>query len=323
MAVEILKEKNRSAVQELVLGATSENGGTRTKTITVGGDSALPFHQFEGATPNRPVVAMEVQDIKPEWNDAVLKYFADVADKPGAWAKKCVEEYGADLIYLKLDGAHPDGANRSVEQCVATVKEVLAAVGVPLIVVGCENEEKDHEVMTAVAEAAAGENLLLGFAETDNYKSLTAACMVHKHNIIARSPLDINMCKQLNILISEMNLALNRIVIDPSIGGLGYGIEYAYSILERARLGALQGDKMLSMPIIATVGFEAWKTKEAGASEADYPEWGPQEERGIMWESTTASALLQAGAHILLMRHPKSVEIVKKQIEQLMVSNAY
>lgn len=323
MAVEIFKEKNRSAVLEVVLGATREQGGTRTHTITVGGDSALPFYHFEGEIPNRPVVAMEVQDIVPEWNNALIKNFADVIDKPGLWAKKCVEEYGADLVYLKLDGAHPDGANRSVSECVQTVQEVLASVGVPLIVVGCEEADKDKELMEAVAEAAAGENLLLGCAETDNYKSLTAVCMVHKHNIIARSPLDINMCKQLNILISEMNLPLHKIVIDPSIGGLGYGIEYAYSILERARIGALQGDKMLSMPVIATVGYEAWRTKEATASTQEFPEWGDQEERGILWEATTASALLQAGVHILLMRHPKAVALVKKQIDQLMVSNKY
>lgn len=323
MALEIVKEKNRSAVLEVTLGATKEQGGTRTHTITVGGDAALPFHHFEGQIVNKPVVAMEVQDIVPDWSEAVTKPFADVIDKPGLWAKKCVEEYGADLIYLKLDGAHPDGQNRSVADCVATVKEVLASVGVPLIVVGCEEANKDRELMEAIAEAASGENLLLGNAETDNYKSLTAVCMVHKHSIIARSPLDINMCKQLNILISDMNLPLNKIIIDPSIGGLGYGIEYAYSILERARLGALQGDKMLSMPVIATVGYEAWRAKEATASAGEFPEWGEQEERGILWEAATASALMQAGVHIILMRHPQAVALVKKQIDDLMQANNY
>lgn len=323
MPVDILKEKSRAKVQELVLGATPAEGGTRSHSLKVGGDSSLPFHHFEGEVPNRPLVAMEVVDIVPQWNPVLLKYFEDVAGNPGAWAKKCVETFGADLIYLKLDGADPEGANRSVEECVATVKEVLAAVGVPLIVVGCDNEEKDREVLTAVAEATAGEKLLLGNAEMDNYKSLTAACMVHKHSIIARSPLDINICKQLNILINEMNLPLERIAIDPSIGGLGYGIEYAYSIMERARLGALQGDKMLSMPIICTVGYEAWRAKEANAPVEEIPGWGNQEERGILWETTTAAALLNAGGHIMLMRHPKSVELTKKNIDQLMVSNKY
>jgi len=322
MAVQILRERSRGSVQKIILGATKEEGGTRKYTIVVGGDTALPFHHFEGEIAS-PVIAMEVQDIAPDWPDALKDCFGDVINEPGRWAQKCVTEYGADLIYLKLDGADPGGANHSTDRCVATVKEVLQAVGVPLIVVGCEVVEKDHEVLEAVAEVASGENLLLGNAEQDNYKSLTAACMVHKHNIIARSPLDINICKQLNILINEMNLGVNRIVIDPSIGGLGYGIEYAYSIMERIRLGALQGDKMLSMPVLCTVGSEAWRTKEACAPVTDYPGWGRELERGILWEAITAMAMIQAGAHILLMRHPEAVARVKESIDQLMSDNSY
>ncbi|MGI9953290.1 CO dehydrogenase/acetyl-CoA synthase subunit delta [Moorellaceae bacterium AZ2] len=323
MPVQILKEKSRAAVQTVTLGATPEQGGTRSHTVTIGGDAALPFHHFEGEIPCRPVVAMEVQDIEPEWPEPLKSCFAGVMKEPGRWAEKCVKEYGADLIYVKLDGADPEGANRTVEQCVDTVKEVLQAVGVPLVVVGCGDADKDKEVLEAVAEAAAGENLLLGNAEQNNYKSLTAACMVHKHNVIARSPLDINICKQLNILISEMNLPLNRIVIDPSIGSLGYGIEYAYSIMERTRLGALQGDKMLSMPVLCTVGYEAWRAKEASAPVSSFPGWGDVEERGVLWEAVTAAAMLQAGAHVLLMRHPKAVALVKENIDRLMVNNAY
>lgn len=322
MAVNLIKERYSSRVGEVTIGATKEQGGTRSYTITVGGDATLPYLQFEGEVKNKPVVALEVVDVVPDWNEIVKKPYQDVLDNPAEWAKKCVE-YGADLIYLKLDGAHPDRANKSVEQCVATVKSVLEAVGVPLIVVGCGVAEKDNEVLTAVAEAATGENLLLGLAEEENYKSLTAACMVHKHSIIARSPLDINICKQLNILINEMNLPLNRIVIDPMIGALGYGIEYAYSIMERARLGALQNDKMLAMPMICTVGYEAWRAKESNASEADFPGWGDQEMRGIGWEAMTAAALIQAGASILLLRHPEALKKVKNNIEELMADNNY
>jgi len=319
MPVDILKEKPKAKVQELILGATTTEGGTRSHSLKVGGDFSLPFHHFEGVVPNRPLVAMEVVDIVPTWSPVVLKHFEDVVMHHGRWAKKCVETFGADLIYLKLDGIDPEGANRSVQESVGTVKEVLAAVGVPLIVVGCDHAEKDKEVLTSVAEAAAGEKLLLGNAEMDNYKSLAAACMVYKHSIIARSPLDINICKQLNILINEMNLSLDRIAIDPSIGGLGYGIEYAYSIMERARLGALQGDKMLSMPIICAVGNEAWKTKEANAPAEESPGWGDQQERAILWEAVTAAALLNAGGHIMLLRHPESVLLTKKNIDQLML----
>ncbi len=323
MAVNIIKERNSSSVVEVTLGATKEEGGSRSHAIKIGGDSALPFNHFEGEFPNKPIVAMEVQDMVPKWNDILKKEFEDVWGNPAEWAQKCVEVYGADAIYLKLDGAHPDEKDYSIEESVKTVKSVLDAVGVPLIVIGSEVEEKDNELMPAIAEAAAGENLLLGVAEQENYKTITAACMVHKHNLIARSPLDINICKQLNILITEMNLPVNKIVIDPAIGALGYGIEYAFSILERSRIGALQGDKMMSMPIICTVGQEAWKTKEANASVEEYPEWGDLESRGILWEAVTATSLLQSGAHALMMRHPKAVSIAKKEIEKLMTPNSF
>lgn len=318
MAVQLLKERYASQVGTVVLGATKEQGGTRTNTVTVGGEAALPFQHYEGNIPNRPVVAMEVVDVEPTWPQALKDAIGDVVKDPVAWAKKCVEEWDADLIYVKLDGADPDGANRSPEDCAKTVKDILGAVGVPLIVVGCGDAEKDHEVMVKVAEAAAGEKLLLGVAEQENYKSLVAACLGNGHSIIARSPLDINICKQLNILINEMNMPLDRIVIDPMVAGLGYGIEYAYSIMERARMGSLQGDKMLAMPMIANTGFEAWRAKEAWASEEDFPGWGKQSGRGPLWEAMTAGALMQGGADIIISRHPLAVKAVKKNIAQLM-----
>lgn len=321
MAVNIIKERYTSTVGEVVIGATAEQGGTRTSVVKVGGDGALPFLHFEGKIENRPVIAMEVNDIAPVWNDVVKDQFGDVFNDPAAWAKKCVEEFKADMIYLKLIGANPEGENRSPEECAKVVKDVLAAVGVPVIVVGCEDPEKDNEVLSAVAEAGAGENLLIGLAETDNYKSIAAATMVHKHSVIARSPLDINICKQLNILISEMGLPLDRIVIDPMIGGLGYGIEYAYSIMERARLGSLSNDKMLAMPMICTVGYEANRAKEANASIEEFPGWGELNDRAILWETLTASALLQTGASILAMRNPAAVKLVQENIADLMGSN--
>lgn len=322
MSVALVKERFPSKVGQVVLGATPEQGGTRTKIVTVGGDSVLPFLHFEGKVENRVAIGMEVNDIVPPWNDSLKAQFGDVLDNPVAWAKKCVEEFNADMIYLKLIGANPEGENRSPEDCARIVKEVLGAVGVPLIISGCDDTEKDNEVLAAVAEAGAGENLLIGLAEQDNYKSITAAAMVHKHNVIARSPLDINICKQLNILITEMGLPLNRIVIDPMIGGLGYGIEYAYSIMERARLGALANDKMLSMPMICTVGYEANRAKEANALAEEFPAWGELQDRSILWETLTATALLQVGASILLMRNPAAVRLVQQNIADLMETNA-
>ena len=319
MPVDLIKERYTTKVGEVVLGATKAEGGTRSQTITVGGDSTLPFLHFEGEVPNRPVIAMEVQDMVPEWSPEVIKNFKDVIGDPAAWAAKCVKEYGADLIYLKLNGADPERGNASPEDCAGTVKKVLGAVGVPLIVVGCGVEEKDNEVLPAVAEAAAGENLLLGVAKQDNYKTLTAACMVHKHCIIAQSPIDINIAKQLNILISEMNLPISRIVIDPSVGALGYGIEYTYSIMERIRIGALTGDKMLSMPVICAIGYEAARAKEANAGVDQFPGWGDLAERAVLWEAMTSAAFLQAGGHIFVLRHPRSVALIKQSIGQLMI----
>ena len=323
MSVQILKERNPSKVAMVTLGATKEQGGTRTSTITVGGEASLPFLHFEGEIPNKPIIAIEILDRAPvEWNEELKKVFEGVLDNPAAWAKKCVEEFGADMIFLKLQSADPELGNRSPEECVKTVKEVLAAVGVPLAVVGCGINEVDNKVITAVAEACAGENLLLGLATQDNYNTVVAACMVHKHTVIAQSPLDINICKQLNILISDMGLPLDKIIIDPSIGGLGYGIEYAYSIGERNRIGSLQGDKMLALPTLGTIGFEAWKAKEANVSAEEFPGWGDQAERGILWEAVTATALLQSGLHILVMRHPEAIKLVKKNIEDLMIPNS-
>ncbi|SHH84089.1 acetyl-CoA decarbonylase/synthase complex subunit delta [Desulfosporosinus lacus] len=318
MSVTLVKEKYSSKVGEVVLGATAEQGGTRTTTITVGGDSALPFLHFEGETKNRPVIAMEVTDVVPAWNEMIMNQIGDVINDPAAWAKKCVDDFGADLIYLKLNGADPEAENRSPEDCARIVKDVLAAVGVPLIVEGCDDSEKNNEIMAVIAEAATGENLLIGIAEQDNYKSIAAAAMVHKHTLIARSPLDINICKQLNILINEMGLPLNKIVIDPTVAGLGFGIEYVYSIMERARLGALANDKMLSMPIICTVGYEANRCKEAYASNEEFPGWGDLADRSVLWEAVTASGVLQVGASILVMRNPAAVSVVKKNIADMM-----
>lgn len=325
MSVEIYKEKYRGQVREVVLGATKEQGGTRSHTITVGGEEALPFLHFEGKIPNRPVVAMEVWDMVPEeWPANLKSYFEDVYHDPASWAQKCVEEYGADLIAVRFKSADPDYNDTSPEECASTLKKVLQGVKVPLIVYGCGKAEKDATIYGPLGEAGEGENLLMGVAEQDNYKPVASACMAYKHNIIAQSPIDINIAKQLNILIAEMSTPLlDRIVIDPTIASLGYGIEYAYSIMERARMGALQGDKMLAMPMICNVGHEVWSKKEAITAEDEQPQWGAQEERSISWEATTAVALLQAGANILVMRHPKAVELVKKNIDELMQDNSY
>ncbi len=324
MAVEIQRERYRSKVGEVVLGATKEQGGSRSHTITVGGESTLPFLHFEGGVPNRPVIALEISDMVPGWHPCFGEYYDDVFDDTAAWAKKCVDEYGADLIQIRLQSADPDLKDSSPEDCAATVKKVLEAVGVPIIVVGCGKAEKDNLIYPVVAEATAGENLLLGVAEVENYKAITSACMAHKHNVIALSPIDINICKQLNILIAEMSMVMNnRIIIDPCMSALGYGIEYTYSIMERARNGALQGDRMLSMPMIGNIGYEVWRTKETNTSVEDAPGWGDRGDRAVLWEATTAVAFLQAGLDILVLRHPRAAALAKKNIDELMQDNSY
>lgn len=321
MPVQVLKERISGKIAAVTLGATAAEGGTRSHTLTVGGETSLPFMHFEGETPNKPVIAIEVVDMVPDWNPEVLAQYGDTVNDVTAWAKKAVE-FGADMVLVRLQSADPEQGNSSPEDCVGTVKKVLGAVGVPIAVVGCGIAEVDNKILPAVAEACAGENLLMGFAEQDNYNTITAACMVHKHTLIATSPLDINICKQLNILITEMGLPAEKIIIDPSIGGLGYGIEYSYSIQERGRIGSLQGDKMLAMPTFGSIGPEAWKAKEANASEEEFPGWGNQAERGMLWETMTATSLLQAGIDILLMRHPKAIALTKKAIDDLMKPNA-
>ncbi len=319
MAVEFLKEHWSGSITEVKIGATKEEGGSRSSVVKVGGQTTLPFLFEEGKILNRPVVAMEIWDIAPlDWPEVLKQPFADVFNNPSSWAKKCVEEFKADLICIKLQGCHPDFGNKTAEGAAEVVKSVLGAVSVPLIILGCGDDTKDNEILPKCAEVSKGERCLIGDAVSDNYKTLAAACLADQHNIIAESPIDINIAKQLNILITDMGIPAERIVINPTIGALGYGLEYAYSIMERARLAALSGDKMLAMPFIAFVGQEAWRAKEAKATIEEHPEWGKQEIRGPMWENVTAAALLQAGADILVMRHPKAVLEIKKTIEKLM-----
>lgn len=323
MPFETPVEKWASTVNTVTIGATSAEGGTRTSTVTVGGDTSLPFLHFEGKTPHRPVIAMEVLDVPPEeWPAPMAEAVADVSDDPAAWARKGVNEFGADLISLRLVGAHPDQQDRSAEDCAQTVKSVLSAVNVPLIIWGCGQADKDNEIMPRCSEVTAGENCLLGTATQDNYKTITAACMADGHKLLAEAPLDINIQKQVNILVSEMGLDLSRIVMYQATGGLGYGMEYAYSIMERTRLAALAADRMLSMPMLALVGSECWKAKEARSPEEVVPEWGAESERGVAWEATTATCFLHAGTHILVMWHPRAAALVRKTIDSLMSQEA-
>jgi len=319
MALEMVTEKGAGEVSTITIGATKSSGGTRGKSITIGGQKALPFLFKDGLIPHKPVIAYEIWDVAPtDWPDDLKDVFGNVWKNPAAWAKMCVNELHAELLCLKTQGAHSDYGNKSAADEVAFIKEVLASVPVPVVIVGSGDDAKDNEILPACSEAAHGEKCLIGNALQDNYKTLVAAVMADGHNIIAESPIDINIAKQLNILISDMGLPLERIVINPTIGAMGYGLEYAYSIMERARLAGFAGDKTVASPFICFVGQESWKTKEAKASVSEFPSWGARMERGIVWEAMTSVALLQAGADILVMRHPAAVEKVSAYIDSLM-----
>ncbi len=214
-AVEIPAEKWPGAVREVTLGS-SYGGGTRASTVTVGGETTLPFLAFEGSAPHRPALAMEVVDMRPEdWSPELQDAWGDLLGDPAGWAAKAVE-LGADLIALKLRSCHPDQGDGSAEDAVKTVDRVLAAVGVPLIVYGPGTADKDNEVLVAVAERTKGEQLALGLCEEKNYRTIVAAALGNGHLVLAQTPIDVNLAKQLNILISDMGLPLERVLMDPT-----------------------------------------------------------------------------------------------------------
>jgi acetyl-CoA decarbonylase/synthase complex subunit delta len=318
MNFDIPKEVNPGKVLEVTIGATSDQGGTRSHTIKIGGSTALPFHFFEGEFPHRPPIAMEVFDKKSEkYPSSLLDYYGDVIEKPGEMAKKCVEEYGAELISVRLEGTHPEKGNKSADEAAEIVKQVLESVSVPLIITGHSHYEKNNEVMKKVCEVTAGENCLISYVEKDNYKTIAAACIAYNHTLVTQTPIDVNLAKQLNILLTEMSFPPEKIVMDPLTGALGYGIEYTYSIMERIRIDALAGDALMAFPMLINPGYESFRVKETRAPEQDYPDWGNVELRGAYWEIATAMSLLAAGADLLIMYHPKAVAAVKKKIREM------
>ena len=310
-----------NSISTVTIGALKEEGGSRSHTVTIGGQREMPFLSSQGCMPHKPVVAFEVWDCLPrDWPLELLRAYGDALKDPVAWARTCVERHGAELLCVKLTGAHPSSGGRGVRDEVDIVRELLKTVSVPLVITGCGDESADNAVLPAVSEAAKGERCLIGSVVQENYKTVTAAVSADGHAVIAESPIDVNIAKQLNILVSDLGLPLERIVMDPTIGALGYGLEYAYSIMERARLAAFSGDRTIAAPFICFVGQESWKAKEAYAPRREFPAWGDEVERGIFWEIVTAAALLQSGADILVMRHPVAVERIKTYIDRLTAS---
>lgn len=318
MTIEIPKDKWTGTVRTVTLGATAGEGGTRTRTVTVGGEKTMPFLHFEAEVPHSPVIAVEIKDRLPEdWSPLLLKAWGDAVEDPGVWAK-AAEEAGADVIVLALSQTGKTGEPTTAEEAVAAVKAVLQSTGLPLVVFGPGQAEQDNTLLVAVAEATKGERLVLGPCEDKNYRTIVATAMANDHLVTARTPMDVNLAKQLNILISDMGFPLDRVLMDPTTGALGYGIEYGFSAMERLRLAALQGDTMTQLPMIITPGFETWKTKESKVGEGVPESWGDWERRAVNWEIMTTITLLESGADIVVLRHPESIQAVKAAVKELM-----
>lgn len=312
MAFQIPKINYSGTIKQVSIGSGS-------RAIRVGGESCYPFHLFEGAMPNPPRVAFEVWDYQPDdWQEWAVEPYKDVIGDPVAWAKKSQDAYGAELIALILKSADPNGMNRDVEEAVKMVTSVADAITVPLLVWGCANDEKDAQLLRRVAEACEGKNVAVGPVVEKNYKQIGAMAIGYQQVVMASTPIDVNLAKQLNILLGNLGMPEEKMMIDPTVGGLGYGLEYGYSVMERDRMAALtQEDVKLQFPLVCNMAHEVWKTKETKVTKEDSPKLGDERKRSVLMEAVTAMTFLLAGADILIMRHPDAINLVRDMIKEL------
>ena len=293
--------------------------GTGDNAIVIGGQNVLPFYTFDGAIENAPKVGLEISDLASQWEVASLKEFYAGCTTMADYAKKAESAEGVDFICLNFAGADPNGANRSVADCVADAKAVAEVVTKPIVVLGCKNMEKDGELLGALAEALAGKNVLIMSAKNENYKTVGASvALANGQKLGAETADDINLAKQLNIMLKGLNVNPECVVMDIGTAAVGYGYEYAASTFDRIRLAALeQSDEDLQMPILATVALDTYGVKESTASVEDEPAWGDREERAIGMEISTAAADLTGGADAVVLRHPASIATIKQFITEL------
>lgn len=294
--------------------------GSGDKTVTIGGDCTFPFYSFDAESENCPKIGVEISDMGLEGVSEGIKAYYEGATTMADIAKKAAAMEGADFVALILEGGDPNGVNKSIDELIAVVKEVADAVDCPLVVEGCKNVEKDAELLPKVAEALQGRNALILSEKEENYKAIGAAAGLAYNQIVgAESAVDINLAKQLNVVTTQLGVDAKKIVMNIGSAAAGYGYEYVVSTMDRIKGAALsQDDKQLQMPIITPVADEAWNVKEAMASEADMPEWGPAEDRGISMEVQTAAAVLASGSDAVILKHPKSVATISKMIKELM-----
>ena len=293
--------------------------GTGDKAVVIGGQNVLPFYTFDAEMPNAPKIGIEISDLAGEWTAPALKEFYAGCTTMADYAKKAETMEGADFLCLHFESADPNGANRSVEDCVADARAVAEAVSMPMVVMGCKNIEKDGELFSKIAEALQGKNILVLSARSEDYKTVGASvALAYGQKVGAETADDINLAKQLNIMLKGLTVKPESIVMNVGTAAVGYGFEYVASTLDRIRLAALdQSDADLQMPIMSPVSPDAWSVKESTASEDDEPAWGNQEERGIAMEISTAAANLTGGADAVIMRHPAAVATIRKFISEL------
>ena len=316
MAFEIPKINYTGKIKEITIGAGN-------KPATVGGKDCYPFHLFEGNMPHRPIIAMEIWDMEPEgWPEAAIEPFKDVISDPPTWAKKCAEEYGAQIIVVQLKSTDPNGKDRPVDEAAELAKKIVDAVNVPVVFWGTGVNEKDEQVLRKIAEVCEGENLSLAPVGESIHKGAGASALAYRHTVVASTPIDINLAKQLNILLGNLGVQDEHLLVDPTTGGLGYGIEYTYSIMERVcQAGLTQEDDKLQIPMINNLGNEIWKCKEAGLPKDKMPIMGEPARRAILMEAVGAVCYLLAGSDILIMRHPESIKLAQEMISDLMAED--
>lgn len=293
--------------------------GCGEKKITLGGESAFPFYSFDGSTGDGPKVGVEISDMGLEHEPEGVKAYYEGCTTLAEIAKKAEVMEGADFVCLRLEGGDPNGADKSIEELVAAAKEVADAITAPLVVEGCKNVEKDGQLLPKVAEALQGKNVLFLSAKEEDYKTIGAAVgLAYDQKVGAESAVDINLAKQLNVVLTQLNVKPDSIVMNIGTAAAGYGYDYVISTMDRIKAAALsQDDKMLQMPIITPISSETWVVKESTASETDVPEWGPVDARGVSMEIQTAAASLVSGSDAVILKHPQSVATIAKMIKEL------
>ena len=293
--------------------------GTGDKAVKIGGKNVFPLYSFDAAIENAPKVGIEITDFGMEHEPECIKKYYEGCATLADMARKAASMEGVDFLSFRMEGGDPNGANKSTEELIGELKEIADAVDLPLVVCGCKNVEKDAELFSKAAEALNGKNAVILSAKEENYKTVGAAAgLAYKQIVGAESAVDINLAKQLNVLISQLGVDSKSVVMNVGSAAVGYGFEYVISTMDRVKAAALQqGDANLQMPIITPVASEAWGVKEAMASETDAPEWGSQEERGIDMEVETAMAVIAAGSNAVILKHPESIKIISGLMKEL------